>query len=71
MKRGLCFGENWGKEDKIMKEERKLEEHIVLGNSHRGIDVAGNFGFTGRETARILGARESERLFLVGWEVTI
>jgi hypothetical protein len=33
--------------------------------------VAGNFGLGGQETVRIPGARESERLFLVGWEVNI
>jgi hypothetical protein len=32
--------------------------------------VARNFGLGGQETVRIPGARESERLFLVGWEVT-
>jgi hypothetical protein len=33
--------------------------------------VVGNFGLGGQETTRIPGARESERLFLVGWEVNI
>jgi hypothetical protein len=37
----------------------------------QGTVVAGNFGLGGQETARIPGARESERLFLVGWEVNI
>jgi hypothetical protein len=50
---------------------RKLEEQIVLGNFYRGTVVAGNFGLGGQETARIPGAREPERLFLVGWEVNI
>jgi hypothetical protein len=49
-----------------------LEGKIVLGNSYRGIAiVAGNFGLGDQETARIPGAREPERLFLVGWEVNI
>jgi hypothetical protein len=30
-----------------------------------------NFGLGGQETTRIPGAREPERLFLVGWEVNI
>jgi hypothetical protein len=42
---------------------------ILLEDSHRGTIVAGNFGLGGQETVRIPGARESERLFLVGWEV--
>jgi len=33
--------------------------------------VAGSFGLRGQETARIPRARESKRLFLVGWEVNI
>jgi hypothetical protein len=37
----------------------------------QGTVVAGNFGLRGQETARIPGAREPERLFLVGWEVNI
>jgi hypothetical protein len=43
--------------------------NLFFGNSHRDIVVAGNFGLGGQETARIPGAREPERLFLVGWEV--
>ena len=50
---------------------RKLEEHIVLGNSYRGTIVSRNFGLRGKETARIPRAREPERLFLVTWEVNI
>jgi hypothetical protein len=42
-----------------------------LGKFYRGTVVAGNFGLGGQETARIPGAREPERLFLVGWEVNI
>jgi hypothetical protein len=42
---------------------------ILLEDSHRGTVVVGNFGLEGQETVRIPGARESERLFLVGWEV--
>jgi hypothetical protein len=78
LERGLFFflgeiGEEEGKEE-ILKERgrrRKLEEQIVLGNFYRDTVVAGNFGLGGQETARIPGARESERLFLVGWEVNI
>jgi hypothetical protein len=63
---------NWGKkeEEEILKEE-EIGEHIGFGNSHRDTVVAGKFGLRGQETARIPGARESERLFLVGWEVNI
>jgi hypothetical protein len=42
-----------------------------FGELSQGTVVAENFGLGGQETARILGARESERLFLVGWEVNI
>jgi hypothetical protein len=42
---------------------------VLLEDSHRGTVVAGNFGLGGQETVRIPGAREPERLFLVGWEV--
>jgi hypothetical protein len=42
-----------------------------LGNFYRGTVVVGNFVLRGQETARIPGARELERLFLVGWEVNI
>jgi hypothetical protein len=34
-----------------------------------GARVAGNFGLGGQETVRNPRARESERLFLAGWEV--
>jgi hypothetical protein len=37
----------------------------------QGTVVVGNFGLGGQETARIPGAREPKRLFLVGWEVNI
>jgi hypothetical protein len=37
-----------------------------FGNSHRAPLLLG-----GKETARIPGAREPKRLFLVGWEVNI
>jgi hypothetical protein len=50
---------------------RRLVNILVFGNSHRDTVVAGNFGLGGQETARIPGAREPERLFLVGWEVNI
>jgi hypothetical protein len=43
---------------------------VFLEDSHRGTIVAENFGLGGQETVRIPGAREPERLFLVGWEVT-
>jgi hypothetical protein len=48
----------------------KLGEQLFWELS-QGTVVAGNFGLGGQETARIPGARESERLFLVGWEVNI
>jgi hypothetical protein len=44
---------------------------MVFGKLSQGTGVAGNFGLGGQETARIPGAREPERLFLVGWEVNI
>jgi hypothetical protein len=44
---------------------------MFLGNSLRCTAIVGNFGLGGQETVRIPGARESERLFLVGWEVNI
>ena len=37
----------------------------------QGTGVAGNFGLGGQETVRNSGAREPERMFLVGWEVNI
>jgi len=42
-----------------------------LGELSHGTVVAMNFGPEGQETIRILGAREPETLFLVGWEVNI
>jgi hypothetical protein len=54
-----------------MEKKEEIGRTIVLGNSHRALVVAGNFGLGGQETARIPGARELERLFLVGWEVNI
>jgi hypothetical protein len=42
-----------------------------LGKLSQGTIVAGNFGLGGQETARIPGARELKRMFLVGWEVNI
>jgi hypothetical protein len=53
---------------------RRLEDiycFFLGGDFYRGTVVAGNFGLGGQETARIPGAREMERLFLVGWEVNI
>jgi hypothetical protein len=44
---------------------------LFWGNFYRGTTVAGKFGFGGQETVKISGAREPERLFLVGWEVNI
>jgi hypothetical protein len=56
-------------------EKRRKKEEIggkdCFGDFYRGTVVAGNFGLGGQETARIPGAREPERLFLVGWEVNI
>jgi hypothetical protein len=69
----------YGREENL---ERKKEEGrkqflaatvfltVLLEDSHRGTVVAGNFGLGGQETVRIPRAREPERLFLVGWEVT-
>jgi hypothetical protein len=77
LERGLfVLGKIGGRrrKEEILKERgrrRKLEEQIVLGKFYRGTAVAGNFGLGGQETARIPGAREPERLFLVGWEVNI
>ena len=42
-----------------------------FGELSQGTVVAGNFGLEGQEIARIPGARDPERLFLVGWEVNI
>jgi hypothetical protein len=44
---------------------------MVFGELSQGTVVAGNFGLWGQETVRIPGARESERLFLVHWEINI
>jgi hypothetical protein len=52
------------------EEEEEIGE-MVFGKLSQGTGVAGNFGLGGQETARIPGAREPERLFLVGWEVNI
>jgi hypothetical protein len=49
---------------------RKLEK-CFFGEISQGTDVAGKFGLRGQETARIPGAREPKKLFLVGWEVNI
>jgi len=51
-------------------EETVLAATILLEDSHKGTVVAGKFGLRGQEIVRIPGARKSERLFLVGWEVT-
>ena len=45
--------------------------NLFFWNSHRDTIVAGNFVLEGQETARILGARKLERLFLFGSEVNI
>jgi hypothetical protein len=52
-------------------EEEEEIGGMVFGKLSQGTVVAGNFGLGGQETARIPGAREPERLFLVGWEVNI
>jgi hypothetical protein len=41
----------------------------LTGGLSQGAPVAGNFGLGGQETVRNPGARESDRLFLAGWEV--
>jgi hypothetical protein len=77
LERGLCFERNWGRMRQGRNSERergrrwKLEEQIVLGRFYKNTVVTGNFGLGGQETARIPGARESKRLFLVGCEVNI
>jgi hypothetical protein len=77
LERGLFVLGKLGKkkEEEILKERGReggnWKNKIVLGNFYRGTVVAGNFGLGGQETARIPGARELERLFLVGWEVNI
>ena len=53
-----------------MEEEENWENRSFWKFS-QGTAIAGSFGLGARETARILGDRESERLFLVGWEVNI
>jgi hypothetical protein len=45
-----------------------LEE--LVGGLSQGAPVAGNFGLGGQETVRNPGARETDRLFLAGWEVS-
>jgi hypothetical protein len=59
----LRISERW------RRRRRKLEE-LFWELSH-GTVVARNFGLEGQETTRIPGARELDRLFLVGWEVNI
>jgi hypothetical protein len=72
-RRGLGEGSHFGLEIFARGEGEgggKLGEPIIL-ETLTGTVVAGNFGLRGQETARIPGAREPERLFLVGWEVNI
>jgi hypothetical protein len=45
-----------------------LEE--LVGGLLQGAPIAGNFGLRGQETVRNPGAREPDRLFLAGWEVS-
>jgi hypothetical protein len=45
-----------------------LEE--LVGGLLQGAPVAGNFGLGGQETVRNPKSRESDRLFLVDWEVS-
>jgi hypothetical protein len=52
-------------------EEEENWENRWFWKLSQGTVVAGNFGLGGQETTRIPGAREPERLFLVGWEVNI
>ena len=52
------------------EEDEEIGE-MVFGELSQGTAVAGNFGLGGQETARIPGAREPKRLFLVGREVNI
>ena len=48
---------------------RSLLEELAWGLS-QGAPVAGNFGLGGQETIRNPRARELNRLFLAGWEVS-
>jgi hypothetical protein len=54
-----------------VEEEEENWENRLFWELSQGTVVAGNFGLRGQETTRIPGAREPERLFLVGWEVNI
>jgi len=42
----------------------------LVGGLSQGAPVPGNFGLGGQETVRNPAARESDRLFLAGWEVS-
>jgi hypothetical protein len=67
------IGEEGGKEE-ILKERgrrSKLEEQIDLGIFYKDSVVVGNFGLKVQDNARISGDRDSERLFIVVWEVNI
>jgi hypothetical protein len=63
----LVLGKLW----KRGKRRRKIGRIVCFGELSQGTVVFGNFGLRGEETVRVLGARESERLFVVGWEVNI
>jgi hypothetical protein len=69
--KGVLFFLVLGKLWKRGKRRRKNGKIVCFGELSQGTVVSGNFGLRGQETARILGARESERLFEVGWEVNI
>jgi hypothetical protein len=66
------FGEEGGgRNSEGDREEGGNWKNNCFGELSQGTVVAGNFGLGGQETTRIPGARELERLFLVGWEVNI
>jgi hypothetical protein len=47
-----------------------LRNLLEFGGLLQGAPVAGSFGLGGQETVRNPGAREPDRLFLAGWEVS-
>jgi hypothetical protein len=71
----LVYGreENWERKEEEGRKQflaATILLTVLFEDSHRGTVVAGNFGLRGQETVMIPRARELERLFLVGWEVT-
>ena len=58
--------EERGRNSKGDREEGGNWKNNCFGELSHGTVVAGKFGLVGQETAKIPGARELERLFLVG-----